>query len=219
MAEAYEALELAGKQPKWRLTLSPDAIRLEPPDPGEPIEVRRTERTARVELLNGVFLRRLLGVALAKKGKKLFRLDPAGYAALQAWAGPPTTEDLRKSLKRRFGWSVGLGALIILTSLPLRGDPEHGIPDLALNTVSLAMGIALISAGLMSRFMPSRIFFLVDCVWIAVAAWSTVDLLVDSFSVFNALILLFQANYILMSVREFRHFGALQDAVAPPSAP
>src|SRR5688572_11206359 len=106
--------------------------------------------------MNGLIMRRLLGVTLLPKGKKLFRLDPAGFAAFEAWAGPPTLDDLRKSLKRRFAWSFTLGVLIILTSLPLPGDPERDIPDLPLNSLSLALGIGLIAAGLLSRFVPSR---------------------------------------------------------------
>jgi hypothetical protein len=218
VADAHEAVELAGKQPKWRLILAPDAFRLEPLEAGESIDVPRAERVKRVELFNGVLARRILAVTLAP-GRKLFRLDPAGYAAYEAWAGPPTMEDLRKSLKRRFGWSVALGALIILTSVPLPGDPEAGVPALPLNPLTLAMGIALIAAGLMSRLMPSRVFILADCLWIAIAAVTTVENLLESPGIFGAVLLALQANYVVMSIQDYRRYGAMKEEADPPGAP
>jgi hypothetical protein len=212
VADAHEVVELAGKQPRWKLILAPDGFRLEPLEAGEPIDVPRAERVKRVDLVNGVLARRILGVALAR-GRKLFRLDPAGFAAYEAWAGPPTMEDLRKSLKRRFGWSVSLGLLIILTSMPIPGDPEGGVPDLPLNPLTLAMGIALIAAGLMARLLPSRVFFLADCLWIAIAAVTTVENLLKSPGVFGALLLAFQINYVVTSIREYRRFGATREDV------
>lgn len=206
--------ELQGTQPKWRLTLEPDAFRLEPLEAGVAFQVPRAERVARVDLMNGLLTRRLLGVAIAG-GKKLFRLDPAGFEAFQAWAGPPTMEDLRKSLKRRFGWSFTLGLLIIFTSLPMAGDPETGLADIPLNPLSMAMGIALIAAGLLSRVLPSRWFLLADSCWIAIAAMTTVDNLVDAPGAGNVLLLLFQVNYVLSSLAEFRRFGAMREGVDP----
>src|SRR5262245_65338190 len=125
IGQTYEAVEQAGKNAKWRLSLGPDSFRLDPSDTGQTIEVTRAERTARVDLVDGLFFKRLLGVQAGKQ-KKVFRLDPAGFAAYREWAGPPTLADLRKSLKRRFGFSLFFGALIIFTSLPLGGDPERG---------------------------------------------------------------------------------------------
>ena len=213
MADTHEAVELAGKQPKWRLSLEPDAARLEPLEAGASIEVPRAERAARIDVMNGFLTRRLLIVLLAK-GKKLFRLDPAGFAAYEAWAGPPTMQDLRKSLKRRFGWSITLGALLIFLALPIPGS-ERGIPDVPLNAVSMAMGIGLIAAGILSRFLPSRYFLVADSLWVAIACLTTVENLIRSFSPFGALILLLQVNYILMSLKEFRRFGMMREEIAP----
>ena len=217
MGDSHEVAELQGTRPKWRLTLEPDAFRLEPMEAGVAFQVPRAERVARVDLMNGLLTRRLLGVAIAG-GKKLFRLDPAGYAAYEAWAGPPTLEDLRKSLKRRFGWSVTLGLFIIFTSLPISGDPESGLADIPLNPLSLAMGVALIAAGLLSRFLPSRWFLLADACWIAIAAMTTVDNLVDAPGAVNALLLVIQVNYVLSSLKEFRRFGAMREDVDPAKA-
>jgi hypothetical protein len=214
---SYEAVEQQGKQSKWRLTIGPDSFRLDSPEGGRTIEVTRPERTERTDLMHGWFLKRILAVTTGKE-KKLFKVDPEGFAALRDWAGAPTTADLRKALRQRFGLALTLGILIIFTSLPTAGVPEKGLAPLPLNPVSLAMGIALIAAGFMSRIMPSRIFFLFDAVWIIVAAWSTITFLVDAPGFFNLLILFLQANYIATSVREYRRFATMtsDDASAPP---
>src|SRR5262249_25550068 len=134
----------------------PDNFQLETLD-GELHEVGRAELRERVQRMEGgLGVPRMLVVTLGKK-QEFFKLSPEVFAAFVEWMGPPTLEDLKRSLKRRLSWVIPLGALIVLTSLP--------IGQAIGNPVSLGLGLTLILTGTLAKVWPHRILFALDSLW------------------------------------------------------
>jgi hypothetical protein len=149
------------EQPARRLELWPDRLVAE--RTGGVEVVGRGEFAARVQLLDGFFLRRLLLLRGADGSRIVYRLDAEEYRHLVAWRGPPTHDDLRAALRQRLSlpWTVCLGGLLLLLSLPQDGGE--------LNLLSCALGAWLVGLGLAARLSPHRILFLGDVVFFLMA--------------------------------------------------
>ena len=205
----YEITE-ATTSKKWTLSLYPDHLGLETAD-GESHAVERAELRGRVQTIeSGLFLRRVLVVTLGKKNV-FFRLSPEAFAALSAWIGPPTREDLKLSLKQRFGWVLPIGFLIVLTALP--------IGELPWEPVSLGLGLALILTGTLARMRPHRIFFALDALWFSVLAANSVWLLIQEWSWLRLVFLLVQLALMRSGWRDYRRFAPERMAAEPGAAP
>jgi hypothetical protein len=131
----YEIDEAGTPGLHWELSLYADRICLEGPD-AKRHHIDWTERHERVQAHDRVlFVPRVMFVKLGKKSV-MFQLEPEALAAVKAWIGPPTIEDLKLSLKRRLNWVLPVGILFVLTALPVGGLPWE--------TVSFGLGLALI---------------------------------------------------------------------------
>jgi hypothetical protein len=205
----YEITEAAASEKKWTLSLYPDYCRLEPPD-GEAHEVDRAEWRERVQTIeSGLFLRRVLIVTLAKK-RVIFKLSAEAFAAVSAWIGPPTMEDLTFTLKQRFRWVLPLGLLFVLAGLPLA--------DLPWEPVSLGLGLALILTGTLAKLWPHRILFALDSLWFAVLAANAVRLLLQEWSWLRLVQLLAALALVQSGWRAYRRF-APERMAAPEAEP
>ena len=206
----YEITEAAASKKPWALSLYADHFQLETLD-GEPHEVGRAELRERVQTIEGgLLLPRMLVVKLGKK-KVIFRLSPEAFAALKAWIGPPTLEDLKLGLKRRLSWVVPLGFLFVLTSLP--------IGNLPWNPVSLGLGLALVLTGSMAKLWPHRIFFALDSLWFSFLAANSIWLLIHEWSWLRLVALLVQLVLVRSGFREYRRFASVQMAAESGAAP
>lgn len=197
----WEVHEGGAPARKWTLILLPDRLRLESAGDAPSVEVPRPEIPHKVEILHGLVFRRVLVI---KKGKP-FQLKPDAFAALQAWMGPPTREDLKVALRRRMGWTLPIGAIFVLGSLPIEGpSPQPFVP------VTAGLGASLILLSVVSRLAPNRVFFLLDSIWFVGLAAETVRQVVvgESGPVWLALVA-FQLAAAGSGLRQYRRFGAL----------
>jgi hypothetical protein len=197
----YEITDQSGSK-KWALSLFPDKFQLETLD-GELHEVSRAQSRERVQTIEGgLFLPRMLVVTLGEKKVLFFKPSPEVFAAFVEWLGPPTLEDLKRSLKRRLRWVIPLGVLIVLSSLPIGnivGDP-----------VSLGLGVTLILTGTLARVWPHRILFALDSLWFSFLSANTIWLLIHEFRWLRLGVLLVQLALVRSGFREYRRFAPVE---------
>jgi hypothetical protein len=205
----YEITEAATSQKKWTLSLYPDYFRLEAPD-REPCDVERAERRLRVQTMDALLARRCLVVKVAGKNV-IFRLTPEAFAAVKAWIGPPTLEDLKLSLKQRLGWLLPVGGLTVLVALPIGGLP--------LEPISLGLGLTLIVTALLAKLWPHRALFAVDSLWFSVLAANSIWRLLDEWSWLQVLLLWLQLALARSGWREYHRFAPERMAVEAEPAP
>lgn len=196
--DSYEISEATSAEKKWMLSLYPDYFRLEAVD-SEPYEVDRAELRDRVQLLdNSPFLRRVLVVTLGKK-KVFFKLSTEACAAVHAWIGPPTLEDLKLALKRRLSWVTPIGFLFVLSGLPIGGLP--------INPVSLGLGLMLIVTATLAKLWPHRIYFALDSLWFSFLAANSIWMLIQQWSWMRLVLLLLPLMLVQSGWREYRRFA------------
>jgi hypothetical protein len=202
----YEIAELAPRKGDRTLTLYRDFFLLERAD-GEPEEVDRAELPERVQMIEGnLFLRRALLVKIGKK-RTVCKLSPEVFAAVSDWIGPPTMEDLKVTLRRRFSWVLPFGALFVLSALP--------IGRLPIRPVTLGLGLGLIATGLLAKLRPHRIFFFLDSMWFAVLAGSTAWSLTHQWSSWRFFLVVLQVSLVHSGWREYRRFAPHRMAMEP----
>jgi hypothetical protein len=204
----YEITDVASK--KWALSLFPDSFQLETLD-GELHEVSRAELRERVQATGGgLLVPRLLVVKLGKN-QEFFRPSPEVFAAFVEWMGPPTPEDLKRSLKRRLSWVIPLGMLFVLTSLP--------IGQINANPISLGLGLALVLTGTLAKVWPHRILFALDALWFSFLSANTIWLLIHEWSWLRLLLLWVQLALVRSGFREYRRFAQVQAVNGSDVAP
>jgi len=205
----YEIVD-ASTSKKWALSLFPDNFQLETLD-GELHEVGRAELRERVQTMEGgLGVPRMLVVTLGKK-QEFFKLSPEVFAAFVEWMGPPTLEDLKRSLKRRLSWVIPLGALIVLTSLP--------IGKMIGNPVSLGLGLTLILTGTLAKVWPHRILFALDSLWFSFLSANSIWLLFQEWSWLRLGVLLVQLALVRSGFREYRRFAPVRTPAESGAAP
>ena len=155
----------------WTLRLYDQGLRLTPQREGEPpIHILRSELATHVQLVDFGVARRTL--AVRKPKKRLFKLDPTAWPQLTAWVGRDTR--LRIALRQRLGYGVPLGIFMLLTSIPLPGNPQAGIPASPFNPLSATLGVLLVAGALLARRRPHPALFLLDSAWFSVLAVSLI---------------------------------------------
>jgi hypothetical protein len=214
----FDIKDLSGKQAVWKLLVYSQRLRLVPPADHVPLpyDVHRPEAPDRIELIDLVIVPLLLSVKLndAAKKKTPFRLDRAAFAAVQKWLGYEPA--LRTALKHRMAWSMTIGLLFIMASIPIgRADELGYVP---FNPVNLGLGLALIALAAASKLKPHRNFFLLDACWILVLAASTLHgLLRGGPGVWWYPVLVLQLLFVVGGVRQFRRFARTPGPSTPPT--
>lgn len=216
-AGEFTVVESAEPKKTWKLFLLPGRARLQGEE-GE-ILVPREELYQRVQILDGIFFRRVLLIQVGKK-HKIFRLEPAVFEAFLDWSGPPTLDDLRAVLKRRLRWTLSLGLLYIVLALPLGGVPPEGIPEKPWDYTTLALGGALILLAIVSRIFPSAFFLLIDSFWFGLIGANTVYNMIrgETSPYLGGFVLLFVLSAIVSGVKEYRRLTRLGPAATSPPA-
>ncbi len=159
-----EAVEgTGGRQKIWTVSLQSKQIEFSHDADDVHHELKRSEVAGKLELVNGFLVRRTMVATLEKK--HVFRFDAPSYQRLQKWLGPPTLLDLGNALKRRMRWSIMVGIILIVTSLPMDGESGSGEDDLPFKPWNCLLGAVLMASGLIHLFKPHRILFLVDSFW------------------------------------------------------
>ena len=210
----FEITELARAKRKFKLTLSTKELRLE--TEGQPAVVlqRSDPDRQRIQMLNGLLVRRLFIVAVDKKTKLSFTLEALVYEAVTAWLGPPTAADLQATLKQRLAWTFPLGILYILTSLPVSGNPAAGVAALPFDPFGFTLGAVLLTTAAISRWSPNRVCFILDAVWLlGLVLMNLMNVINGTSSNWWLLLILIQFHVGCEGIRQYRRFN-LQ-----PSAP
>ncbi len=141
----------------WVVSLYPD--RLHFAAEGKPPEdVPRAAVPDRLEFVSFLFGKPALVLTLSTRKKVIFAVPADARATLREWLGPPTHEELKAILGRRLKWTVTLGAMLIVLSLPL-------LEGLEFDAVTCTIGGLMLGTGLLSRLMPHRIFFLIGALY------------------------------------------------------
>lgn len=204
----YDVVEAGKPGMNWELTLYADHLCLEAPDTKRRY-IEWAERHERVQAHDRMML--VPRVLLVKLGKKnvMFQLEPQALAAVKAWIGPPTIEDLKVSLKRRLSWVLPIGILFVFTALPVGGLPWE--------PVSFGLGLALLLSGLLSKAWPHRIFFALESLWFCSLAANSIWLLADGWSWMQSILLLLQLVLAWRGFQEYHRFAP--NRMAPPDDP
>jgi hypothetical protein len=193
----YEIVESTAPAKHWELSLFADRLELESPA-GKRHRVLWADRHERVLTLDRALLGRMLGVTLDQK-KVIFRLEPDAFAAVRAWIGPPTLEDLKVSLKRQFAWALPLGIVFVLSALPLA--------ELPFEPVTFGLGLALILTSTLSRVWPHRVFFALESLWFCSLAANSIWLLLVRWAWLQALFLAMQMLLAWRAIQEYHRFA------------
>lgn len=197
-----EGVEPGGARHRWTLTLYPDGLRGEREDGGARLHLLRGEAPRRVRLVNNALVR---AVVFKKPVRATLKLEPTGYHQLERWLGRDHL--LRIALNQRLPWSLPIGILFLLGSLPLAPDPAAGVTGHAADPVSAALGASLILQGVLSRRWPHPVFFLLDSLWFAVLASQTVMGVLAGQSPAWLVIVALQVKLVVDGVRQWRRFS------------
>jgi hypothetical protein len=189
---------------QWDLAIFADRLELESPA-GKPHRVLWADRHERVRTHDRLLIRRVLMLTLGAK-KVIFRLQPDAFAAVRAWLGPPTAEDLKIALKRQFTWALPLGVLFVLSALPLR--------ELPFEPVSFGLGVALILTSTLSRVWPHRAFFALESLWFCSLAANSIYRLIEGWGPLQVVFLALQMMLAWRAIQEYHRFAPSRMAEA-----
>ncbi len=211
--EILEATESGRKPRKWALLLFPDGFRGERQDDAASFHVLRTKLADLVQVVDGLLVKRTLVVK--KPRRTTLQLEPHPFRRLSRWIGEPTL--LRLAVKQRLSWTIPIGILFVLGSMPLPGDPEAGLDAVPFNPVSAVLGTVLIVQGLASRRWPRPILFLLDAFWFLGLAADTVYRVWQGQSTFWLLLVVLQLGLAASGLRLWRRFQGVIVGARPPS--
>ena len=160
--------EFSSTKDRWKLTLLEGLLRLEREDGSESHEIARSEYGGDLDLRKMLGSSHALVVKMPKS--KAFQLDAEAYQVVEDWLRPYTRADVATILRARLKWTLPIALLFMVTSIPLPGDPEQGVPAVPLDLVGFALGAGLIALGVLARKRPHPVLFLADAIWFLLLA-------------------------------------------------
>lgn len=212
-----ETLELQPVRPNrapWTLHVEDRLLRFEAPDRWQVHEVPHQEAATKLEVVSGGGNK---GTLLVRPGGKklLFTLTPEQRERIERWIGPPTADELRVKLRRRFAFTAPIAALFLFTSLPLPGDPSQGIEPVPFSPFSFVLGATLLVLWTHARLRPRAYLFLLDSAWLALLASDVVfDVLRGGFSPLWLLLAGLLISLVPYGLKQYRRFT--QDTADAP---
>ncbi|UCH49847.1 MAG: hypothetical protein JSU95_08830 [Betaproteobacteria bacterium] len=168
-SSTFEVVAEVGRKGAWTVSLNADSLTIAAVDGEESFQIARADAEEKAELRESRLTTPFLSVSIPKK-KVVFKLDRAQAASIREWLGPPTLVSLKAALKRRLRWSVPIGILFVLASLPLPANPEAGLEAVPFDPVSGFFGVSLLALSMLTRVWHHRILFLLDGVWFSLLA-------------------------------------------------
>jgi hypothetical protein len=156
---------------------------------------------AKLSFVDGILAPRSLSI---KNPKVVLRFQPEGFRALKDWVGQSLL--LRGVLKQRLGWALPLGILFLLGSLPVEADVAAGVDASPFDVFSALMGGFLLMQGAAAQTWPHAFFLLLDSIWFAVLAVSSVLGIVGGDSVFWGLAVMLQLWLVFTGLRDWSRF-------------
>ena len=194
--------ELGKPQRPWKLVFFPEGMRAEPLFERPPVHVMRAEAAKVLRLVETLPAPALL---LKVKPRASLRLDEPASAALAEWLGRAL--HLQLALRGRLGWTIPIGVVFVLSSLPIPGNPAAGVAGAPFSPIPAALGGALLLQGILSRLWPHRIYLALDALWFLALAADTVRLVLTAgWSPLWLVLGAFQVMLAVTGVRQFRRF-------------
>lgn len=197
----FDAVEV-GKDPQaWTIALTEHEVRGRSGPKRSSFTIGRDSLLAKLSIVDGIFAPHCLSI---KNPKVLLRLDPDGFRALKDWVGQHLL--LQGVLKQRLGWALPIGILFLLGSLPVEADVAAGIDAIPFDVFSALMGGFLLMQGAAAQKWPHPFFLLLDSVWFASLAVSSVLDIVGGASVFWGLGVMLQLWLVYTGLRDWNKF-------------
>jgi hypothetical protein len=196
------AVEKGREQGYWRLSLGEGLVATSG-DHGAFV-LTRDEVMKQISIFDGLFLRRT--ISFKKPIGKVLQMDEQNFQAFADWLGYKPM--LKLSLGQRYSWVLGTGILFVISSIPMPGDPQKGIPPIPWNPLDFGLGACLILIGYLSKKLPHRGCFALDSAWFFVLALTTFSNLIASGSHFWFPIVALQLSLGVSGFLLWRRFTA-----------
>ncbi|NIM52971.1 MAG: hypothetical protein GTO22_27665 [Gemmatimonadales bacterium] len=211
---SFQVRAVAGRKGVWTLSLPEDALKLEASDGSESHEVSRADAPERIDLLEPLIGQPLLRVKLPKTA--VFAFDTGGppgsgesaqrVEEVRQWLGPLTARHLSVALRRRLPWVFPIGAIFLLSSIPLPGDPAAGVEPLPFDSWAALLGAILIAIGFFERVAPRKELFLLDASWFLLAAGKIAIDIAGGDSWLWGILIVIMLFAAVSGIREFQRF-------------
>lgn len=185
----------------WKLVFSADELRADPSDGRPSVHVQRSD----AEKTLSIFETLPAPILILKRPRRVaLQLDETALRSVIEWLG--NSLHLRIALRNRIMWTIPIGLLFLITSVPLPGDPEAGVEAVPFNAFSAVMGAALIAQGVLSRVFPHRVYLLLNAIWFAALAGDTVRSVITGWSPLWLVVVALQIFLAFTGVRQYRRF-------------
>lgn len=190
-------------QNPWRVRLN-EAGATFIPDVGAAAVVARDAATRAMKVFTTLTGKAALLVSLDER-RAVFHLEPSTLAAFGGWIG---RDAMTRMAVRAFATiALVCGALWIVGSFPLDGDPDAGVAAIPIDVLGMGLGVLGIIAGAIGRWSPRRYVLVLDAAWcIGVAVHGLWDVVYDAAS---PLWLVFSAALAAQALGQLRLFFAL----------
>jgi hypothetical protein len=203
----------------WHLQLRSDGLQLRPAE-GDPIDLSRPEVESVTEIVPLWGGQSVLVVRARKRKKVQLKLTPDQRMAVEAWLGPPTINQLRAVLRRRYAFGLPIAILFLLLSIPLPADPAIGAAAHPFDPIWATLGVGLLLLWVASRLRPSPVLLLLDAAWFLVMALLHVrDLLAGTASAFVLLLVALGVYLAITGVKQFKRYRNATTTAAAGARP
>jgi hypothetical protein len=208
------AFQNAIGRPEWTIELYADRIVLSKGSRRE--TVTRADLFEKVELIDGILLRRILAVSFdadAPSDRTLFVLEADAYHRLAAWIGPPNCSVLARVLRDKLSpfWTIPVGLLwAYLAFLPRRPDAGVSAPDVQ----ALTLGLTLFLLGVSSRLIQHRMLLLGYAAWFAAfSAYCVLDYM-ETGSIVSVVLAVVGVGLASSGLGQFHRFAVMAEEPA-----
>lgn len=198
------ATEKGGVERSWSISLG-ENITATSADSSK-FSLSREEVMKNLTILDGLMMRRT--ISFKKPVKKILYMDPQSFSAFANWLGYKAMLEI--FLKTRFSWTVVIGVIFILTSLPLPGDAGSGLNPIPFNPLDFGMGFSLILIGIFSKRFPDRIYFLIDSGWFILLAIITFLNILKGNSIYWLIFVMLQISLVVSGVLTWHRLKAYE---------
>ncbi len=190
-------------QNPWRVRLGESGATFTP-DVGTAAVVARDAVTRAMKVFTTLTGKAALLVSFDER-RAVFHLDPPTLATLGGWIG---RDAMTRMAVRAFATiALVCGALWIVGSFPLDGDPEAGVAAVPIDMLGMGLGVLGVVAGAIGRWSPRRYVLVLDAAWcIGVAVHGLWDVIYEQASPFW---LIFSAALAAQALGQLRLFFAL----------
>lgn len=205
----FEVVAEAGRKGPWTISLDADRLTIAAVNGVESFEIARAEAEEKAELRESALTNPFLIVSIPKK-KVVFKLDRDQAVLFKNWMGPPTMAGLRAALKRRLRWSLPIGILFVLASLPLPANPEAGLEAVPFDPVIASFGVSLLVLSILTRLWHRRVLFLLDGIWFSLLALNLAAGIVRGDSPWWIIVVMLLIMGAKSGFSEYRRFALLK---------